>query len=82
MRGAEEEGEKEEKIPHLCESIDHRPFWGRCPAPSLIYNLNLLKQGTGTADHLTLLRQSFTRSLQAGYWLPITMCDSCITSYF
>ena len=24
--------EKEkEKIPHMCESIGHRPLWGRCP---------------------------------------------------
>ena len=33
--GEEEEDEKEEKeekkIP-LCESIGHRPHWGRCPA--------------------------------------------------
>ena len=43
---------KKEKIP-LCESIGHRP---PCPAPTLYYNLDLLKQGTGTADHLTLLR--------------------------
>ena len=35
--GSESEGrgikEKEEKIPHMCESITHRPLWGRCPAP-------------------------------------------------
>ena len=31
--GAEEkkEEEKKEKIPHMCESIGHRPLWGRCP---------------------------------------------------
>ena len=52
----EEEEEEEEKIPHMCESIGHRPFRGRCPAPSLDYYHNLLKQGVGTADHLTLLR--------------------------
>ena len=52
----EEEEEKEEKIPHMCESIGHRPLRGRCPAPSLNYYRNLLNQGTGTADHLTLLR--------------------------
>ena len=23
--------EKKEKIPHMCESIDHRPLRGRCP---------------------------------------------------
>ena len=37
MGGAEEEKEeekkKEEKIPRMCESISHRPFRGRCPAP-------------------------------------------------
>ena len=36
-RGAEEEKEEEEeekeKIPHMCESIGHRPLQGRCPAP-------------------------------------------------
>ena len=34
--GAEEkkeEEEEEEKIPHMCESIGHRPLRGRCPAP-------------------------------------------------
>ena len=46
-----------ENLPsHLCESIDHRPLRGRCPAPTLNYNHDLPKQGTGTADHLTLLR--------------------------
>ena len=31
--GTEEEKkeEEEEKIPHMCESIGHRPLWGRCP---------------------------------------------------
>ena len=50
------EEEEEEKIPHMCESIGHRPLWGHCPAPSLNFNHKLLRQGTGTADHLTLLR--------------------------
>ena len=50
----EEEGEKKEKIP-LCGSIGHRLLRGRCPAPSLNYNHYLPKQGTSTADHLTLL---------------------------
>ena len=40
----------------MYESIGHRPLWGRCPAPSLNLNHNLRGQGTGTADHLTLLR--------------------------
>ena len=59
--GAEEKEEKEkvEKTPHMCGSIGHRPLRGRCPAPSLNYHRNLLKQGTGTADHLTLLRLLF-----------------------
>ena len=26
-----EEEEEEEKIPHMCESIGHRPLWGRFP---------------------------------------------------
>ena len=25
------EEKEEEKIPHMCESIGHRPLWGRCP---------------------------------------------------
>ena len=39
--GTEEEEEKEEKekIPHMCESIGHRPLWGHCPAPTLNYNM-------------------------------------------
>ena len=55
--GEEEEKEKEEeeKIP-LCESIGHRPLRGRCPAPTLYFHHDLPKQGTGTTDHLTLLR--------------------------
>ena len=54
--GTEKEEEKEtEKIP-LCESIGHRPLRGRCPSLTLNYNHNLPKQGTGTADHLMLLR--------------------------
>ena len=28
----EEEEEEEEKIPHMCESIGHRPLWGCYPA--------------------------------------------------
>ena len=40
----------------MCESTGHRPLWGRCPAPSLNFNHNLLRQGMGTANHLTLLQ--------------------------
>ena len=49
------EEEEKEKIP-LCESIGHQPLWGHCIAPTLNYNHDLPKHGTGTADHLTLLR--------------------------
>ena len=31
FKGGMEEEEKEEKIPHMCESIGHRPLRGRCP---------------------------------------------------
>ena len=31
--GVEEEEEKKEKTPHMCESIGHRPLRGRCLAP-------------------------------------------------
>ena len=42
--GAEEEKEKkEEKIPHMCESIGHRPLWGRCPKSDFTH---AKKQGT------------------------------------
>ena len=53
--GTKEEEEEKEKIP-LCESIGHRPLRSRCPAPTLNCNHDLPKQGTGTADRLTLLR--------------------------
>ena len=29
--GTKEKEEKREKIPHMCESIGHRPLRGRCP---------------------------------------------------
>ena len=29
----EKEKKEEEKIPHMCESIGHRPLRRRCPAP-------------------------------------------------
>ena len=51
----EKEKEKKEKV-FLRESIGHQSLWGRCPAPSLNFKHNLLRQGKGTADHLTLLR--------------------------
>ena len=38
----------------LYESIGH--LWGRCLAPFINLNHKLLQQGTGTTDHLTLLR--------------------------
>ena len=56
--GEKEEEEKREKIP-LCESIGCRPLRGRCPAPTLNYNLDLPKQGWGTADHLCNAFASF-----------------------
>ena len=27
----EEKKEEKEKVTHMCESIGHRPLWGRCP---------------------------------------------------
>ena len=50
--------EKKEKIP-LWESIDNQPLRGRCPAPTLNFNHDLPKQGTGTADHLRFFRLFF-----------------------
>ena len=49
MEEEEREMEKEEKIPHMCESIGHRPLWGNLKH-------NLLRQGMGTADQLALLQ--------------------------
>ena len=34
-----------EKIPHMCESIGHRPLLGRCPASSLNFKHNLPGRG-------------------------------------
>ena len=51
--------EREEKIPHMCGSLGHRPLptlQGRCHTPSLNIYSNLLRQGTGTAHYLTLLQ--------------------------
>ena len=56
LRGGTEKKMEEEKIPHMCESIGHQPLWGRCPAPPFNFKPKLLRQGTVTADHLTLLR--------------------------
>ena len=56
MKEDEEKEKEKEKFPHVCESIGHRPLWGRSPAPSFNFILNPLRQGAGTADHLTLLR--------------------------
>ena len=50
----------------MCESIGHRPLWSRCPALSPNLNHNLLRQGTGTADHLTLLRLLFNVETMRG----------------
>ena len=50
--GAEEEEEEKEIIPHMCKSIGHRPL----PCFPLNFKHNLLRQGTGTADHLMLSR--------------------------
>ena len=37
-RTEKEEKEKEkEKIPHMCESIGHRPLQGRCPKASFCF---------------------------------------------
>ena len=59
--GAEEKEEEEmEKTPHMCESIGHQPLWGRCPAPSLNFKYYLLRQHTGTTDHLVLLQLFIT----------------------
>ena len=33
--GEEEEGEGEGEIFPMCESIGHRPLWGRCPKTTL-----------------------------------------------
>ena len=32
----EKKKEEKEKIPHMCESIGHRPLQGRCPKKKLL----------------------------------------------
>ena len=39
--GTKEKEKEEEKIPHMCESIGHRPLWGLCPKSELFVLLNL-----------------------------------------
>ena len=38
------------------ETTGHQALWGRCPAPTLNFNHNLLGQGTSIADHQMRLR--------------------------
>ena len=63
----------------MCESIGHRPLWGHCPALSLNFNRNLLRQGTGTADHLTLSRLfaktlNIPREINENEWETKNLC--------
>ena len=51
--------EKEEEVSHMSESIGYQPLCSCYSAPSFNITHKLLKQGTGTANHLTLLRISF-----------------------
>ena len=51
----EKEEKKEKEIIPLCDSLGHWPLQVCCPAPSLNYNHNQLKQGTSTTDQLMLL---------------------------
>ena len=62
----------------MCESIGHQPFRGHCPAPLNSYH-NLLKQGTGTADHLTLLWLLFFRRFWA-FWAHCSCPNALVTS--
>ena len=50
-----EEEKEEEKIPHMCESIGHRPRRGRCPALSPLLHLITSSRASGTADHVRSL---------------------------
>ena len=44
----------------MYEIIGHQPLQGRCPASPFDFIHNLLGQGIGIADHLTLLRLFFS----------------------
>ena len=48
-----EEKEEEEKIPHMCESLGHRPLWGRCPEGKGEKKTNLLKLSTSHLERST-----------------------------
>ena len=50
--GTEKEKEKE-KIPHMYESIGHRPLWGRCLAPPFNTDHQLLKGRVHTNSNLS-----------------------------
>ena len=75
-RGAGGRTEEEEKIRHMFESIGHRPLRSHCPAPPN-FNHNLLKQGMGTVDHLTLLRLFNIMGMISGRPL-LDLADSCV----
>ena len=48
--GGRTEEKEEEKIPHMCESIVHRPLWGRCLKIGDDIALQICKRGTQTAS--------------------------------
>ena len=41
-----EKKEEEEEIPHMCESIDRRPFPSRCPKTACVFNAYDQKEWT------------------------------------
>ena len=46
----EEKKKEEEKIPHMCESIGHRPLRGRCPAPPSTSSTTYFSRARVTTD--------------------------------
>ena len=71
----EEEEEEEEKIPYMCERQGHRPLRAAALLP-LNLTHNPLKQGTGTADYLTLLRLFLVSTRSSHDGLPSNFCSS------
>ena len=60
MGGGMKEEKEKEKIPLMCESIGHRPLWGRCPKGKIHMWLQLHRVTPLGASHSKSLEYPFT----------------------
>ena len=71
--GTKKEKEKEEeKIPHMCKSIGHRPLWGCCPKTKTFEIKNKIDIQNTNNNHLSLLvinRQLYSEKIILVYYI-------------